>query len=94
MRTGVAVWLSLRAVRWLFGLAFLAYSVEFVLNRPRHLNSFGQLNFSTEMCFFGLAVGFVFAGLLELMARDWAGLQHPKFGQLIPPAGAALTDRR
>jgi hypothetical protein len=58
-------WQAVRAVRWLLWIAFLGYSLEFVLNRESHLNNFGHLLFSTELVMFGLPLAAVFVGFLE-----------------------------
>ena len=86
MNAAVAIWLVLRVSRWLCWIAFFAYTVHFVLNRQDHLNSFGHLLLGTEMALFGLGVMAVFAGFLELMMRERAGLARPSFGQLITPS--------
>lgn len=78
-------WLSFRLLRWLSWVAFFLYGANFVSDRPSHLNSFGQLLHTTEAFMFGSALIAVFAGFLELMMREKAGLQRPKFGHLIPP---------
>jgi hypothetical protein len=85
MNAAVAIWLVLRVSRWLFWIGFFAYSLHFVLNRQVHLNSFGHLLLGTEAALFGFGVMAVFAGFLELMMRERAGLPRPSFGQLIPP---------
>jgi hypothetical protein len=86
MNTAIAVWLGFRVLRWLCWVGFFAYSLHFVLFPQEHLNSFGQLMLSTEMGLFGFGLLAVFAGFLELMMRERAGLVRPSFGQLVPPA--------
>jgi hypothetical protein len=68
------IWRWLRALRWALWIGFLAYSLEFVLNRASHMNSFGQLVFSTEVVMFGLPLAAVFVGFFEMMARETAGV--------------------
>ena len=63
-----------------FGFAFY-----FSLDRAPHLNSFGHLQTVTEAKMFIPAFVGVFAGFLQMMMREKAGLARPKFGQLIPP---------
>ena len=70
----LAVWRTIRAIRWLIWIAFVAYCLEFVINRESHLNQFGHLLTSTEMVMFGLPVAAVFVGFFEMMAREWAGV--------------------
>ena len=67
-------WLFLRYTRWLLWLAFLGYCLEFVIHREQHLNSFGQLLLTSEFWMFSLPLAAVFAGCLELMMREKAGI--------------------
>jgi hypothetical protein len=79
------MWLLLRLVRWLAWIAFFGFSIYFLLDRTPHIDSFGQLRHETEAMMFGPAMLAVFAGFLELMMRERAGIARPSFGQLIPP---------
>jgi hypothetical protein len=85
MTSAVLAWFFFRVVRWLSWIVFFAYGVYFVSDRSPHLNSFGQLLPSTEAVMFGSALCATFAGFLELMMRERAGLQRPNLGHLIPP---------
>ena len=89
MNSAIAIWLAFRALRWLFWLGFLGYSLAYISNPVAYLNSFGHLLPSTELAFFGLGLGALFAGFLELMMRERTGLDRPKFGRLIPPPAPA-----
>jgi hypothetical protein len=73
----VAVWRTLRAVRWALWLATVAYYLYVAGFRADHLTAFGHLLLRTEMFMFGLPIGDVFAGLLELWAREAAGAPRP-----------------
>jgi hypothetical protein len=83
MNSAIGTWLAFRALRWLLWIGFFGYNLAFVMNRAEHLNSFGQLLPTTELGMFGLGLLALFAGFLELMMRERAGLDRPKFGQLI-----------
>ena len=80
-----ATWLALRAARWLLYIGFLAYGYAFVLDRSSYINSFGNLLRSTEAWMFGLGVGAVYVGMLELMMREKAGIARPNYFRLLPP---------
>jgi hypothetical protein len=70
------LWSTIRYTRWLLWLAFLGYAVEFQIHRQQHMNLFGQLSPRTEVWMFGLALGAVTAGMLELLMRDKAGIKR------------------
>jgi hypothetical protein len=55
-------------------------------------NQFGHLPFATEVTIFGLGTAAVFAGLLEMMMRERAGVARPSYGRSKEPA-APLRDR-
>jgi hypothetical protein len=93
MNAAIAGWLFFRLVRWIAWLTLLGFSFYFVQDRAPHLNSFGHLLHSTEATMFGSGLAAVFAGFLELMMRERAGLVRPRFGQLIPPRDPALAHR-
>jgi hypothetical protein len=70
-------WRFLRALRWLAWIGFFVWSAYFAWDRVPHLNSFGQLKLHAEAWFFGLANLAVFAGFLEMMLRERAGIPRP-----------------
>ena len=84
MNLAVAAWAFFRLARWLCYLVFFAFSIYFLWNRAPHLNSFGHLLPYAEMLWFGLGNGAMFAGFLELMMRERAGLARPNALQLWP----------
>jgi hypothetical protein len=75
-------WLFFRYVRWLLWFAAIGYSIEFLVHRPQHLNTFGHLLHTTEFWMFMLPIGAVFAGFFELMMRDKAKLPRPRLFQI------------
>ena len=85
-KTAFVAWLVLRATRWLCYIGLLAYAFATTLDRPSYLNDFGLPLHSTEAWFFGLGVGAIFAGFLELMMREKAGVARPDFFRLMSPA--------
>jgi hypothetical protein len=62
----------MRIVRWGLWIGFLVYSAYFVFDRAPHLTQFGHLKLYAEIFMFGLPLGAVTAGFLELMFRDRA----------------------
>jgi hypothetical protein len=74
-------WVIFRIVRWGLWLATIAYFFHFFLNRADHLTPFGHLLTRTELWMFGLPTVAVFAGFLELMMRERAGLPRPAIGR-------------
>ena len=88
MNAKIALWLVLRALRWLAWITLLAWSAYFYSNRAPHLNSFGHLLPHAEIMLFGVGTAAVFLGFLEMMFRERAGVVRPSFGQLIPPKAA------
>jgi hypothetical protein len=68
------LWQLLRYTRWLLSLAFLWLSVEFVIHRQQHLDSFGHLTPTTEALMFALPLAAVAIGCLQLMVREKAGI--------------------
>jgi hypothetical protein len=68
----VAAYQLMRILRWLLWIGFVGHSLYFVYDRAPHLTQFGHLTMGTELAMFGLALGGILAGLLELMLRDWA----------------------
>jgi len=89
MKPAIAIWLFFRLLRWAAWIFFLGFSFYFAANRQPHLNSFGHLLHETEAKFFFPALVAIFAGWLELMMREKAGIARPSFGQLIPPETTA-----
>jgi hypothetical protein len=75
-------WLLFWYARWLLWLGTIGYSIEFLIHRPQHLNTFGNLYLTTEFWMFMLPLAAVFAGCFELMMRDRAGLPRPRPGQI------------
>ena len=85
MSAAEVTWKLLRVSRWVlwlsfFGYCFYVHSFREVLN-----NQFGHLPFVTELIIFGLATAAVFAGLLEMMMRERAGIPRPSFGSSRHP---------
>jgi hypothetical protein len=74
-------WLFFRCLRWVLWLGFLAYSAEYLANPLHHIDQFGHLLPTTEAMMFGLPLAAVFAGCLELMMRERAGLPRPAIGR-------------
>src|SRR6185503_3028003 len=87
MSEPIMTWLAVRAVRWIAWIGFFGYSLHFMLYPQSHVNSFGHLYYMTEAGMFGFGLIALFAGFLELMTRERAGLVRPAFGQLIPAKG-------
>jgi hypothetical protein len=85
MNVGKATWLLLRVSRWALWLAFLGYCFYVYAFREGQYNQFGHLPFSTELTIFGLATAAVFAGLLEMMMRERAGIPRPSYGASSQP---------
>ena len=81
MRIAAALWLVLRASRWVLWLAVIGYNIEFFFNRGDHLTPFGHLSLRTELWMFGLPMAAVFVGFFELMMREKAGLPRPALGR-------------
>jgi hypothetical protein len=77
----IAAWRFFRIMRWLVWLAAVGYYIEFLVNRPYHLNQFGHLLTTTEFWIFGLPIAAIFNGFLELMMREKAGLPRPAVGR-------------
>jgi hypothetical protein len=82
----IAGWLFFRLLRWLAWITFFGFSLYYWFDPAPHMTSFGQLRSSTEAMMFGTSFVAVFAGFLELMMRERAGIVRPSFAQLIPPS--------
>jgi hypothetical protein len=79
MSAAEVTWKLLRVSRWVLWLAFLGYCVYVHAFREVLNNQFGHLPFATELIIFGLATAAVFAGLLEMMMREQAGIARPSY---------------
>ena len=91
MNAAIGLWLLVRALRWLAWIGFFAYSMHFAAYRDSHVDSFSRLLPTTEAALFGFGLGALFLGFIELMLREWAGLDRPQFGRLIPPKTRSAT---
>jgi hypothetical protein len=79
------IWLVLRIARWLSWIGLFAYTIYFKADPASHLDSYGHLLPTTEMALFGFGLAAVFCGMLELMAREKAGVPRPAFGRIPRP---------
>ena len=86
MNLNIAVYLFFRLLRWGAWIVFFGFALYFSLDRAPHLNSFGHLLPATELMMFGPGLVAVFAGWLELMMREKAGLKRPAPFQIVPSA--------
>jgi hypothetical protein len=62
----------MRILKWLLWAGFAGHSLYFAYDRAPHLTKFGHLTNATAFLMFGLSLGAVVTGLLELMLRDRA----------------------
>jgi hypothetical protein len=85
MNTGRLTWQLLRVSRWALWSAFLGYCFYVYVFREGQYNQFGHLPTSTELTIFALANAAVFAGLLEMMMRERAGIPRPSYGSASRP---------
>ena len=76
-----AAWVMSRFIRWGLWLATAAYYMHFFMKREDHLTPFGHLLTTTELWMFGLPLAAVFAGFIEMMLRERAGLPRPALGR-------------
>jgi hypothetical protein len=74
MNGWVLAYQFVRALKWLLWASFVGHSLYFMYDRAPHLTQFGHLTNPTAFAMFGLSLGAIGAGLLELMLRDKA---HP-----------------
>jgi len=81
----VRLWMAVRIFRWLLIPIYAAYLVEFMINRPSHLDWRGLLLLSTESVMFGIPLLFVFVGLMESMIRARANIPRPRDFGFRPP---------
>jgi hypothetical protein len=72
------LWMATRIFRWALIPLYLAYLIEFMVNRKAHLDWRGLLLLSTETVMFGLPTLFVFVGMFESMLRERAGIPRPR----------------
>ena len=77
MRAARLTYFSLRILRWLFWIAFFALTGYVFIYRDDLLTGFGHLPLWVEFGIYGLSNAAVFAGMLELMMRERAGLPRP-----------------
>ena len=89
MSTALITWLILRASRWFLWLGFFVYSLHIFVYRESHPNSSVTLFQPRSIAIFGLGMGAVFAGFLELMMRERAGLPRPTLGRWMPTSGSS-----
>jgi hypothetical protein len=85
MNAAIVRWLLVRALRWLAWIGFFAYSLHFAVDRESHVDSFSRLLLTTEAALFGFGLAALFLGFIELLMRDWAGLERAELGRLFPP---------
>jgi hypothetical protein len=79
MSAAAVTWRLLRISRWALWLAFLGYCFYLHVFREGQYNQFGHLPIASELTIFGLGVAAVFAGLLEMMMREQAGIPRPSY---------------
>ena len=84
MSAAEVTWKLLRVSRWVLWIAFIGYCFYIHTFREVLNNQFGHLPFATELIIFGLATAAVFAGLLEMMMREQAGIPRPSYGSSRP----------
>jgi hypothetical protein len=94
MNANIVIWLFFRLVRWLGWIVFLGWSAYFWWDNTPHLNQFNHLLAYCEVIWFSSAITAMFAGFLELMMRERAGIVRPELGQLIPPSGESALKAR
>ena len=82
--TRVTMWQGARALHWILWIAFFAFCIYVRVNRASILTILQQLPQSVELTMYGLAVAAVFAGFLEMMMRERAGLARARFGRMTP----------
>jgi hypothetical protein len=59
-----------RILRWALWIAFVVFSGYYVFDPAPHLTQFGHLTYTTEAFMFGLPLGAVTAGFMELLFRE------------------------
>ena len=80
MKAATLIWKLLRVTRWALWIAFFGYCFYVHAYHEALVNQFGHLPFGIELTIFGLANAAVFAGLLEMMMRERAGIPRPSYG--------------
>jgi len=80
MNAAAVTWKLLRVARWALWIAFLGYCFYVHAYHEALVNQFGHLPLGIELTIFGLANAAVFAGLLEMMMRERAGIPRPSYG--------------
>jgi len=68
----ITAYQTMRTLKWLLWIGFVGFSLHYILNRVPYVDQFGQLTISAEAIMFGLPLGAVVAGLLELSFRERA----------------------
>jgi hypothetical protein len=84
MNGWVVTWLIFRFVRWFCWIGLFLYWLHFMLYRGSHIDAYGHLFLWSEMMLFGLAQAAIFAGFLELMMREKAGIPRPTLSNWMP----------
>ena len=85
----IKFWMAIRIFRWSLIPIYAIYLIEFMINRPSHLDWRGLLLLSTEAVMFGIPTLFVFVGLLESMVRSRAGIPRARDFGFRPAATAS-----
>ena len=80
MKAATLIWKLLRVTRWALWIAFFGYCFYVHAFHEALVNQFGHLPLGIELTIFGLANAAVFAGLLEMMMRERAGIPRPSYG--------------
>jgi hypothetical protein len=84
MNARIALWLSIRALRWLAWISFFAVAYYIYFYRAEVTTGFGQLKPHIELLIFATGLATVFLGFMEMLTRERAGLPRPALGELIP----------
>jgi hypothetical protein len=79
MNAAAMTWKLLRVARWALWIAFFGYGFYVHAYHEALVNQFGHLSLGIETTIFGLANAAVFAGLLEMMMRERAGIARPSY---------------
>ena len=85
MKPAIALWLFFRLLQWAAWIFFFGFALYFSLDRAPHLNSFGHLQNATEAKMFISAFVAIFAGFLQMMMRERAGLARPQVRAIDAP---------
>ena len=84
MNARIALWLLMRASRWLAWFSFFAVAYYIYAYRAQAVTGFGQLKPHVEMLIFGTGIAVVFLGFIEMLTRERAGLPRPALGEFVP----------